>query len=149
MSVTYRAMFPWVMTATVAFLLENVLGLPRSLGAWIIFPTTCVAAVGTLYAGWRVSKYGWQFDRTPTDPILREMQGSDALMQALRRVTLNGLSNLTPSTRLQADLKLSPGDVSQLLDILAADNRLDARSLEDMQSGDVTVGALLQKMSPA
>jgi hypothetical protein len=96
-----------------------------------------------------VSKYGWQFDRTPTDPILREMQGSDALMQALRRVTLNGLSNLTPSTRLQADLKLSPGDVSQLLDILAADNRLDARSLEDMQSGDVTVGALLQKMSPA
>ncbi|MDZ4370234.1 MAG: hypothetical protein U1C74_02275 [Phenylobacterium sp.] len=148
MSVSYKVMFPWALMAMAAFLLVGALGLPRTVEAWIILPTTCVAVAGTLYSSWRLAKHGWQFDRTPTDRVLREMPGADALIQALQRVTLNGLSNLTPSTRLQADLKLTPGDISQLLGILSAENLLDAGRLERMKSGDMTVEVLLQNMSP-
>lgn len=67
MTVTYGVMFPWALGAMAAFLLVSLLGLPRSLGAWIIVPSTFVAAVGTIYATWRVAKHGSQFDQTPTD----------------------------------------------------------------------------------
>ncbi|TAL37796.1 MAG: hypothetical protein EPN98_02465 [Phenylobacterium sp.] len=90
---------------------------------------------------------GWLFDRTPTDRDLMEMCGSDELVDALRRITLNGLSNLNLTTRLRADLKLTEGDISQLLGILEAEKRLDAPALEAIKSGDTTIESLLQKMS--
>ena len=147
--VTYGVMLPWTLATIVAFLLVGALGLPPSLGVWIIVPTSGVTVAGAIYAGSRVSHHGWQYDRTPTDPILKEMQGSDVLIRALQRVTLNGLSNLSPSTRLRTDLKLSPADLSQLLSILSAETRLQGQNLEDMQSGDMTLGTLLQKMFPS
>lgn len=149
MRVTNRVMLPWALVTIAAFLLVGALGLPPNLGAWIIVPTAGVTVVGAIYAGSRVTNHGWQFDRTPTDPVLREMQGSDVLIRALQRVTLNGLSTLSPSTRLQTDVKLTPADMSQLLSILSAENRLDGKDLEDMKSGDMTVGTLLQKMFPS
>jgi hypothetical protein len=146
MRVTYGVMFPWMLAAMAGFILVGALGLPRNLGVWIVGPIVCVAAAGILYASGRVAKHGWQFDRTPTDPALREARGSDALIQALQRVTLHGLSNLTLSTRLQADLKLSPGDVSRLLNILSAENALGAEELDALKSSDMTIGALLKIM---
>ncbi len=68
MSLTYRVMFPWALLAMAAFLLVSFLGLPRSLGAWIILPATCVAAAGTLFAALRVAKHGAQYDRRTADP---------------------------------------------------------------------------------
>jgi hypothetical protein len=147
MGVTKRVMLPWILAALAALLLVQALDLPSGLGIWIIAPVGCVAVVGAMFAGSRVGKYGREFDRTPTDPVLREMQGADVLIRALQRVTLNGLSDLNPSTRLQADLRLTPADMSQLRGILSAENLLDAQGLEDMRSGDMTVGSLLRNMS--
>jgi len=147
--VTQGVMLPWAVATIAAFLLVSALALPPSLGVGIIVPTAGVTVAGAIYAGSRVSHHGWQFDRTPTDPVLREMQGSDVLIRALQRVTLNGLSNLTPATRLQTDLKLTPADMAQLLGILSAENRLQGQNPEDMKSGDMTVGTLLQKMCPS
>ena len=146
--VTYGVMLPWTLATIAAFLLVGALGLPPSLGVWIIVPTAGGAMVGAIYAGSRVTHHGWQFDRTPTDPVLRELRGSDVLIRALQRVTLNGLSNLSPSTRLRTDLKLTEADMSQLLSILSAETRLQGQHLEDMKPGDMTVGMLLQKMFP-
>jgi hypothetical protein len=147
--VTQGVMLPWLLATIAAFLLVSALALRPSLGVWIIVPTAGATVAGAIYAGSRVSHHGWQYDRTPTDPILREMQGSDVLIRALQRVTLNGLSNLSPATRLQTDLKLTPADMSQLLSILSAENRPEGQNFEDMKSGDMTVGALLQKMFPS
>lgn len=147
--VSKRVMFPWILAALAAFLLVGMLRLPPSLGVWIITPTGVVALAAAVYAGSRLAQYGWQFDRTPTDPVLREMQGADVLIRALQRVTLNGLSNLKLSTRLRADLKLTSADMSQLRSILSAGNWLDSQNSEDMKSGDMTVERLLQKMFPS
>lgn len=147
--VTQGVMLPWALATIAAFLLVGALALPPSLGVWIIVPTAGVTVAGALYAGSRVTHHGWQFDRTPTDPVLRELRGSDVLIRALQRVTLNGLSNLSPSTRLRTDLKLSPADMSQLLSILSAESRLQWQNLDDVKSGDMTVGTLLQKMFPS
>jgi len=149
MRVTYGVMLPWTLATIATFLLVGALGLPPSLGVWIIVPTAGVTVVGAIYAGSRVAHHGWQFDRTPTDPVLRALRGSDVLIRALQRVTLNGLSNLSPSTRLRTDLKLTPADMSQLLSILSAETRLRGQDLDDMKSGDMTVGTLLQKMFPS
>lgn len=147
--VTQGVMLPWALATIAAFLLVGALALPPSLGVWIIVPTAGVTVAGAIYAGSRVTHHGWQFDRTPTDPVLRELRGSDVLIRALQRVTLNGLSNLSPSTRLRTDLKLSPADMSQLLSILSAESRLQGQNLEAVKSGDMTVGTLLQKMFPS
>jgi hypothetical protein len=147
LSVTYKVALPWVAAVTAVFLLVRGLGLSRSIETWIVVPTICVCVVGIIYAGRRVAKYGWLLDRTPTDPDLIKMQGSDVLLNALRRVTLNGLSNLTLATRLRSDLRLTPADVSQLLSLLAAEDRLDAQTVEALKFQDMTVEGLLQKMS--
>lgn len=149
LNAVYKVTLPWALPGMAGLLLAGILRLPRDLGVWLVVPTACVAMVGVIYAGSRIVTYGWQFARTPRDLALRQTSGSDALVQALRRVTLNGLSDLTPSTRLQADLMLTPSDVSALLGILAAENWLDDESLDGMTSGDLTVEALLRKMARA
>ncbi len=140
-------MLPWILGATIPSLLVSLLDLPRDVGGLIIFTITCVAAAGGLYAGWRVSMYGWQFDRTPANATWAEVQAGQALIAALRRVTLNSLSKLTLTTRLRADLKLTSADMSELLTILKAERWLDAGRIENVGRDDFTVETLLTLMS--
>lgn len=146
--IVYKVVSPWILAAAACAVVVNFLALPRNIAVWLLAPMALLSAAGAIYAARRVALYGWQFDRTPSDRALTAMPGGDALVQALRRVTLNRLSDLTLSTRLQADLRLTPADMSALLDILAAEHWLEVPSLEGLRTGDLTVGALLKTMSP-
>lgn len=138
---------PWLVGVVAISVALEMAGLPPGPSALIIVPVACVALVGAIYAGARVVRYGWRFDRTPTDLALMQAPGAEVLVRALERVTLSGLSQLTLSTRLRADLKLTSADLSQLLSILSAEGHLDGWNLEDVTSADPTVEALLGKMS--
>lgn len=149
LSVVHDVSFPWVLAVMIAFLMVNLLDLPQDVSGWIIVPTTCLAATGIIYAGGRVAMYGWEFARTPATAAWTEEPAGKALIQALRRVTLNGLSSVTLVTRLQTDLRLTSADMSELLGILIAERWLHERRIEDVRLDDLTVEALLGLMSPA
>lgn len=148
LNVVYAAMSPWCLLALIASLVVTLLHLPRGAQEWVILPALCIAAVGASYAGSRIAKYGWEHDRTPPAAAWIETEAGKALIQALRRVTLNGLSEVTGATRLRAHLKLTYADVAQLYSILQGDRWLDREAPVNPQS-DPSVDELVSRMSHA
>lgn len=104
----------------------------------ILLPLMALAAAGACYAGFRIAAYGWQFDRTPPAAPWTETANGILLVQALRRVTLNGLSSVTLRTRLRTDLRLTGEDTSALFNVLG---------LRWEGDKDLTVEALLAAMT--
>jgi len=135
MNAVYAAFFPWLVPILVANLVVQALGPSRQLGIIILLPVTVISTVGACYAGFRITSYGWRFDRTPPAAPWTETENGSRLVQALRRVTLNGLSSVTLKTRLRSDLRLSGDDISALLAVLGlkleGDNDLAVEVLLD------------------
>lgn len=138
MSAVYAALFPWLVPIIVANLVVQALGPSRQVGMIILLPLTAIATAGACYAGLRVTSYGWRFDRTPPAAPWTETENGSRLVQALRRVTLNGLSSVTLETRLRSDLRLSGDDMSALFDVLG---------LRPEEGSDLTVEVLLDAMN--
>lgn len=137
---------PWMAPLLVGFI-PALLDLPRSVELALILPLTGVVMAGMVYATWRVTHHGVQFDRTPAGAWAETTNGQ-ALVAALRRVTLNGLRGVTEGTALQRDLKLTTGDIAELLKILVADHGLDKAALLDRTPvGELTVRMLLDGTS--
>jgi len=93
-------------------------------------------------------KHVWEYVRAPRAAAWTETAAGKALIQALQRVTLNGLSELSGSSRLRADLKLTSADMSQLFSILVADGWLERQEIADAQS-DPSIDVLVSRMSLA
>ena len=146
--VVHAATFPWCLPPLFASLMVILFQLPRDVQGWLILPAAFVAVLGASYAGWRITKHGWEYDRTPPTAAWTETEAGEALIHALRRVTLNGLSKVTGSTRLRADLGLTSADMSELFSILVADGWLDQQAPRITQL-DLSVDALISRMSPA
>lgn len=143
----YKVQFPWLLGL---FLLGTPV-VALKLQRWeesVLMSVALLAGLGGCYAGLRVALYGWRFDRTPQPAPWLETHRGQALLKALRRVTLNRLSGLTLVTRLQEDLKLNDADLSELLSILVSEGQLDRRTL-GRSGGGLTVQALLDGMSAA
>lgn len=99
--VVSAAIVPWGLPPLLASLMVSCLQMPRHVQGWLILPATFVSLVGMSYAGWRITKHGWEYDRTPLAAARTETETGKALIHALRRVTLNGLSQVTGRSRLR------------------------------------------------
>lgn len=145
--VVYQAMFPWLAPAVVFNLAAILLSIPSQILNWVLPVLTLLAAVGGGYAALRVSHYGWRFDRTPPPGEWTQTANGQVLIEALRRVSLNGLSRVTPNTRIREDLKLTAADISAIVEVLTAE-RPDARpAIQRARTGQLTVQSLLDAMS--
>lgn len=133
LNAVYAAFFPWVALVMVACVVIQVLGPSHQIAMLILVPVAALSAAGAGYAGLRVTAYGWRFDRTPPAAPWTETENGVLLIQALRRVTLNGLYAVTPETRLRRDLRLTREDLSALFAILGL----------QLDDNDPSVAALL------
>jgi hypothetical protein len=144
--------WPWTLAAFLIMAGGTAVG--RALGfsglaqLAILFPIGFLVVLVGCYAAWRIAAYGWRFDRTPPAAPWTDTAHGQILIEALRRVTLNGLSKVTPATRLREDLKLTSSDISELLAILSRDLGTDERSPAGSRDGDVTVQSPLDAMAP-
>ena len=106
-----------------------------------------LAIFGGGYAGLRISHYGWRCDRTPTPGAWTQTANGQLVIEALRRVSLAGLSGVTPSTRIREDLKFTTSDVSWLVEVLTVARPDSAPALERARAGgSMTVQSLLDAM---
>jgi hypothetical protein len=134
----YAAVFPWCVLILATYVAIQVLGGSRQLEGFLFLPVGALAAAGACYAGSRVVAYGWQFDRTPPPAPWTKTENGSLLIQAFRRVTLNGLSSVTPETWVRRDLGLTSEDLSELVAVLG---------LRPKGEIDLTVQALLDEMN--
>lgn len=146
-NVLYAAMFPWTAGVAVLVFATEAIGMPEPIQRWVVLSLALLAAVGGGYAAFRVSHHGWHFDRTPPPGEWTQTANGQVLIQALRRVSLNGLSGVTPSTRIREDLKLTAADVSALVEVLTAGRPDAGPAIQRARTGSMTVQSLLDAMS--
>lgn len=137
-------LIPWALSA-----LFLVCLLSSGVTPWLVLSLLGLIFVGLSWVTARFNMYGAEFDRTPPAAPWTATEKGQILIRTLSRVTLNSLASVTLKTRLREDLKLTSGDLSELVALLRKDCGLDETIVQRAESGRLTVGEVLDGMLTA